>query len=151
MSYETDHLTRLDEALANLYGLTNLAKWIEERTILDGKRFSFKGHEFQRTVINDAAVTSIVVKCAQIGLSEIMARWSLGAACTQDDFTIIYTFPGSCLRIRKFCQCTSPVNSKANMKMSERGDHQNEQCQRLPRKRRPLNRFFEIMFLLGAL
>lgn len=117
MSYETDHLARLDEALANLYGLTNLAKWIEERTVLDGKRFSFKGHEFQRTVINDAAVTSIVVKCAQIGLSEIMARWSLGAACTQDDFTIIYTFPTT-NDAEKFCKtrCDPAIEASADLR-----------------------------------
>jgi hypothetical protein len=100
---EAEHLRRLEESLANTYGLANLASWIEEKTILDSRRFSFKNHEFQRTVINDAAQTSIIVKCAQIGLSEIISRWGLGAACTQDDFTIIYTFPTT-NDAEKFCK-----------------------------------------------
>ena len=102
-SYELEHLARLKEALANVYGLANLDKWIEEKTILDSRRFSFKNHEFQRTVINDAAQVSIIVKCAQIGLSEIISRWGLGAVCTQEDFTVIYTFPTT-NDSEKFCK-----------------------------------------------
>ena len=103
MNLVQSHLERLKDRLANLYGLDNLVKWIEEKTWLDNKRFSYKGHEFQRNLIADAAQTSIVVKCAQVGISEIIARWALAAACTQDDFTIIYTFPTTS-DAEKFCK-----------------------------------------------
>lgn len=94
MSFE-DHFTRVKDAINNVYGVFNLAPWIEKHTYLDGKKFSFKDHEFQRNILEDTAPTSIIVKCAQIGLSELAYRYAIAACCTQDDMTIIYTFPSS--------------------------------------------------------
>ena len=90
-----EHIERMKAAVNNVYGVTNLAPWIEKHTYLDGKRFSFKDHEFQRDILADEAKTSIIVKCAQVGLSEIAYRYAIAACCTQDDFTVIYTFPSS--------------------------------------------------------
>lgn len=103
MSQSETHLQRVEEALADTYALQNLDVWIERKTKLDGRPFSFKGHEFQRTIIQDAVNTSIVVKCAQVGLSEILARWTLAACTTQSDFTVIYTFPTT-NDAEKFCK-----------------------------------------------
>lgn len=89
------HLLRLREGVNNVHTLSNLAPWIEKYTYLDGKRFSFAGHEFQRDILADEAKTSIVVKCAQVGLSEALYRYAVAACATQDDFTCIYTFPTS--------------------------------------------------------
>lgn len=99
----SDHVKRIREGLDSTTTLSNLADWIERKTYLNDRPFSFKGHEFQRTVISDAASTSIVVKCAQVGLSEILARWSVAACVTQDNFTIIYTFPTTS-DAEKFCR-----------------------------------------------
>ena len=98
-----EHLERLRSGVSDQYSLAQLAAWIEKNTVLDGRKFSFDGHEFQRTIINDAAQTSIVIKCAQVGLSEVMARWTLAAAATQDNFTAIYTFPTT-NDAEKFCK-----------------------------------------------
>ena len=91
----SDHLARLRDGVNNTYSVTNLAPWIEKYTYLDGRRFSFKDHEFQRTIIEDTAKTSIVIKCAQVGLSEVLYRYAVAACITQDDFTVIYTFPSA--------------------------------------------------------
>ena len=91
----SEHLARVKDAINNVYGIYNLAPWIEKYTYLDGKRFSFKDHEFQKDILADTAPTSIIVKCAQIGLSELAYRYAIAACCTQDDMSIIYTFPSS--------------------------------------------------------
>ena len=91
----SDHLARVKDAINNVYGVHNLAPWIEKYTYLDGKRFSFGSHEFQKDILADTARTSIVIKCAQVGLSEVLYRYAIAACCTQDDLTIIYTFPSS--------------------------------------------------------
>ena len=91
----SDHLARVKDAINNVYGIHNLAPWIERYTYLDGKRFSFHQHEFQREILADKAKTSIVVKCAQVGLSEILYRYAVASCCTQDDYNVIYTFPSS--------------------------------------------------------
>ena len=96
-------LQRLQDSVSDVYSLAHLDTWIEKKTYLDGRKFSFKNHEFQRSVIQDACETSIVVKCAQIGLSEILARWTLAACATQNDFTVIYTFPTT-NDAEKFCK-----------------------------------------------
>lgn len=90
-----EHIARIRDAVNNVYGVHNLAPWIEKYTYLDGKRFSFDSHEFQKAILEDTAPTSIIVKCAQIGLSELAYRYAIAACCTQDDFTVIYTFPSS--------------------------------------------------------
>ena len=98
-----NHLERLQQALNSDYTLHNLSNWIEEKTYLNSEKFSFKDHEFQRTIIDDPAKTSIVVKIAQAGISEILARWALAASCTQDNLSIIYTFPTTG-DAEKFCK-----------------------------------------------
>jgi hypothetical protein len=96
MNYDhSDLIARIREGVANTYSVTNLAPWIEKYTYLDGRRFSFKDHEFQKPIIEDTAKTSIVIKCAQVGLSEILYRYAVAACITQDDFTVIYTFPSA--------------------------------------------------------
>ena len=86
----SEHLARVKDAINNVYGIYNLAPWIEKYTYLDGKRFSFYQHEFQKDILADTAPTSIIVKCAQVGLSEIAYRYAIAACCTQDDFTNLY-------------------------------------------------------------
>ena len=91
----SEHLQRLREAVNDTYTISNLAPWITKHTWLDGRRYSFKDHEFQLDILACTAQTSIIVKCAQIGMSELAYRQAVAACCTQDDFTTIYTFPAS--------------------------------------------------------
>ena len=90
-----DHIRFLEDGLSNRYNLFNLADWISQYTFLDGKRFSFKNHEYQKDIISNPAQTLYVNKCAQVGLSEIFARWALAVAGTQENFTLIWTFPSA--------------------------------------------------------
>jgi len=91
----SEHYQRLYESLTQRYSLFNLAPWISENTFLDSKPFTFKNHEYQLDIISDPANTVLVNKAAQTGLSEIFARWALAVAATQDNFTLIWTFPSA--------------------------------------------------------
>lgn len=90
-----EHLARVRESVANTYTMANLSEWISNNTKHEGRRFSYVGREYQADIIDDPAKTLLVVKCAQVGLSEIFARWSLASVVTQENFTTIYTFPAS--------------------------------------------------------
>lgn len=91
----SDHFQRVQDALASTYTLANLSQWISKNTRHEGKPFSYKGREYQQDIIDDPAKELYVVKCAQVGLSEVLARWGLAAATTQENFTVIYTFPAA--------------------------------------------------------
>jgi hypothetical protein len=95
MSMVSEHLQRLKDRLDNTYNLSNLSLWISKNTEYEGKALSYLGREYQPTVIDDPAKTLYVVKCAQLGLSEIFARWALASVVTQPSFTTIYTFPAA--------------------------------------------------------
>lgn len=90
-----EHFRRIQEGARSVYSLDNLAPWISKYTKLEGKPFTFEHHEYQRDIISDPAKTLLVNKAAQTGLSEIFARWALAACTTQDNFTIIWTFPST--------------------------------------------------------
>jgi hypothetical protein len=90
-----DHLNRVITALKNTYSLATLGDWICKYTKLDGKPFSFVDHEFQLPILGDTAQTSIIIKPAQIGMSELAYRWAVAACCVEDNFTVIYTFPSA--------------------------------------------------------
>lgn len=90
-----EHLRRVIAATRNSYTLSNMDDWICKYTFLDGKPFSFVDHEFQLPILRDTAKTSVIIKPAQIGMSELAYRWAIAACCTQENFTTIYTFPSA--------------------------------------------------------
>jgi len=94
MSY-SDHIERIKAAVNNVYGIHSMAPWIQKHTYLNGKLYSFNGYEYQRFILEDKAPTTITIKPAQTGVSELSYRYAAALACTQDDFNIIYTFPSS--------------------------------------------------------
>jgi hypothetical protein len=89
------HLARLKAAVYATYGLAEIPNWITTKTFLRGRRYSFKGHEFQLKVILDESQEVNVQKCSQIGMTEAQARWSLGVVRTFPNFSLIYTMPYS--------------------------------------------------------
>lgn len=90
-----DHLQRIKDGAFDVYSLSSLSGWISKHTKIEGKPFDYLHHEYQRDIIDDPAPTLLVNKCAQTGLSEIFARWGIAAAATQDNFTLIWTFPST--------------------------------------------------------
>jgi hypothetical protein len=89
------HLARLHAALFNTYDLKDVAKYIAEKTYLKGERFSWKDHEFQKDIANDTAQDLNVQKCAQVGLSELMARYGISCTRIMPYFSTIMTMPFS--------------------------------------------------------
>ena len=91
----TAHLERLKSRAQDEYSLSNLDSFICKYTYLDGNLFTFENHEYQIPLLKDTAKTQIIIKAAQIGMSELAYRWAIAAVCTQENFTAIYTFPSS--------------------------------------------------------
>lgn len=90
-----EHYNRLHAALFNTYNLQDVVRYIEENTYLNGDRYSFKNHEFQKEIISDTTRDLYVQKCAQVGLSEIMARYVIGLCRIMPYFSAILTMPYS--------------------------------------------------------
>ncbi len=90
-----EHYDRLHAALYNTYDLQDVVRYIEENTYLNGDRYSFKNHEFQKEIISDTTRDVYVQKCAQVGLSEIMARYVIGLCKIMPYFSAILTMPYS--------------------------------------------------------
>jgi hypothetical protein len=88
-----EHLKRLEQALFNSYDLNDVVRYLEEKTFLKGDRFSFVDHEFQKDIISDTSRTVYVQKCAQVGMSECMARYALAVSRVMPYFSVIMTLP----------------------------------------------------------
>ena len=50
------------------------SQWIEKNTTFKKRPFSFKGYEFQRQIVDDMSTNMSVIKCSQIGLTEVQMR-----------------------------------------------------------------------------
>lgn len=94
MSYYLDHLERLQEGVADTYSLTSLSNWVEKYVVLEGKRFSFKGYEFQRAIMDNESRVVNTVKCAQIGLTTTTMAYLLSVMATQR-MNVIYALPSA--------------------------------------------------------
>ena len=82
---------RLDPAAATI------GNYITENTYLDGKRFSFDGHEFQKFIVdvieNNPGCTIVVKKPSQIGLSELFNRVILAIMALRAGTGVLISFP----------------------------------------------------------
>src|ERR1700741_3408547 len=90
-----EHYDRVYNAVFSNYDLADVPRYIEEKTYLNGTRFSWKNHEFQRDIASDTHPDINVQKCAQVGLSELMARYCLAVCRIIPYFKAILTMPGS--------------------------------------------------------
>jgi len=75
----------------------DLAKFIIEDTYLGGKPFSFKGHEYQKYVLDivkaNPGCTFVVKKSSQIGLSELFVRLLLARMSVRPGTSAVISFP----------------------------------------------------------
>lgn len=72
---------------------SSMSEWICENTTLAGKKFSFKGHEFQIDIANDMHPNITVKKLSQMGITEVMIRKTLGFLVRNNGTRAMYSFP----------------------------------------------------------
>jgi len=89
--FYANHLLRLRQATYSKYSLNTIPEWIAENTYLNGGRFSFKDHEYQLAILRDTSQHKVVMKCSQVGMSEIEARWALAMCNIIPGFTVLMT------------------------------------------------------------
>lgn len=92
---EEGYVNGLKTALWNSYKITDATRWIQDHTFLGGDRFSFRGHEYQKQIIDDPSRVLNVQKAAQVGMSELMARYVLALCRIIPGFSAIITMPFS--------------------------------------------------------
>ena len=73
----------------------DFADYLTNNTYIGGKKFSFKGHEFQRYIVDlvRPGKKLSVTKCSQVGISEIFNRIVLARCRTRVNTGAIISFP----------------------------------------------------------
>ncbi len=87
------HLSRIRAATTHRMTRRDLAQWVEEKTTINGRPFSFRNHEYQQRIMSDESQEIVVRKCSQVGLSEMAIRMALGLVGLMEYYSLIYTFP----------------------------------------------------------
>lgn len=88
-----EFLSRIKDTVARTSALGRVSDWLEKNTKINGQKFSFKGHEFQREIIDCKHPNVATIKPSQCGLSEMSARLALGFLAVQGNVVSIYTLP----------------------------------------------------------
>ena len=84
---------RLRMRLNREEGLKNLSQVVLDHAYVEGKKFSFKDHEYQIEIMNDTRQRIGVRKCSQVGLSELMIQKTLAVMTVMPNIRIIFTLP----------------------------------------------------------
>lgn len=87
------HLQRLKAGANQATAIRETSKWIATNTMLRGKPYSFKDHEYQLKILDSEAQEVNVRKCSQVGITEVSVRKALAMCGMIKNFTTIYTFP----------------------------------------------------------
>ena len=88
------HISRLRSSLS-AHSQDTLCQFLKEYTYLRGEKFTFSGHEFQERILSDKSQEIIVIKPAQVGLSEASARLAIARTALTNGFSTIYTLPAA--------------------------------------------------------
>lgn len=91
--YYKDRIDQLQAKLIPSKAETDLASWIQERTLVGGKPWSYIGHEYQEFITRHPAKEKHIQKCSQIGISALSIRWSLGFGQIHPGTTVLYSLP----------------------------------------------------------
>lgn len=96
----SNHMTRMRTGLsAQSHG--TICDFITQHTYLAGKRFNFDGHEYQRKILEDGYDDIVILKSAQLGISEMSSRLAVAKTALLRGFNTMYTLP-SATAMQKF-------------------------------------------------
>jgi DNA-directed RNA polymerase subunit RPC12/RpoP len=88
------HLARLKAATIKKLGRKDLPEWIEKNTFINGRHFSFLGHEYQKRILLEDSPDIVIRKSAQTGISEMSMRMAAALVMIMPgSFRIGYTMP----------------------------------------------------------
>jgi len=94
----SSYLERIKTGVSSAVDMKQLTKWVLNNTAhpkIDGSKWSFKDHEYQQEIMNNAAAHLVCRKCSQVGVSEMILRLVLGLVGMLPNHTAIYTLPTS--------------------------------------------------------
>lgn len=92
-SRTAEHLERIRTQVLDGFSLRKVGAWIQKRTFLEGKPFTFKDHEYQERLVQEECNDLVVKKPSQVGFTELAVRWTLGVMDILGDIHVIYTLP----------------------------------------------------------
>lgn len=84
---------KLDHRFSRAYENQSTSDWVAANTTLNGMPFSTKGYEFQKAILNDMHPNLNVMKCSQIGLSEVQIRKALAFVTRNRGVSLIFSLP----------------------------------------------------------
>ncbi|RWD47498.1 phage terminase large subunit family protein [Mesorhizobium sp.] len=93
MSLYADFLTRLQQKFPEDGAEMSMSDYICANTTLRKKAFSFKGYEFQRQIVDDMHLNLSVIKCSQVGLTEVQIRKFLSFLKRTSSINGIFSLP----------------------------------------------------------
>ncbi len=73
--------------------LSDLPSWLTKNTFLKGRPWSFKDHEFQIGIAQDITNQKVVMKCSQVGLTELQIRLALAYLRVSNGRALNYVLP----------------------------------------------------------
>jgi hypothetical protein len=88
-----DHLERVRTAVLTRDTAASIAGWITRNTTYAGQPYSYHDHEFQERIMSDISRDVVVIKCSQVGMSEVGSRMSLALVNVLRPYTVAYTLP----------------------------------------------------------
>lgn len=71
----------------------SISDWVKQNTTIGGRQFTTKGYEFQEAILNDTHPNMDVIKCSQVGLTEIQIRKVLAWTYRNKGVASIFTLP----------------------------------------------------------
>jgi hypothetical protein len=86
-----------------------MGQWICENTTIKKRPFSFAGYEFQRAIADDMHHDMSVIKCSQVGLTEVQIRKYLGMLTRGDSLAGIFTLPNEKMFTRVYNGRIKPI------------------------------------------
>lgn len=98
------------------------SEWLTRNTLVSGAPMSFAKHHFQVAIINDLHPNMDVIKCSQVGLTEVQYRKALSLAYRNPERTIIFTLPDDDMRKRLVQTRVQPLLSACPIFHPKEGD-----------------------------
>lgn len=87
----------------------SMGEWITANTSHRGRRFSFKGYEFQKAIADDMHPDLSVKKCSQVGLTEVQIRKFLAILARNTGSAGIFSMPNGNMLNRTYNARFKPI------------------------------------------